>query len=256
MKRKTSYIICGAAAAALIAVFLLAADISEPKDRLSVSVKPAAVRSTPTVTAVTVQTTKTTSAGTAEAVQKNTEAVTEAVTTALIRDLNAADAASLMRVNGIGETLAAEIVAYREAHGNFERRSQLMEVPGIGETLMSQIMTEFEIDGELPETTASVTQSAPVIAETTATTEKALPAPKNLNEVSREALLEIPEMPEQLADRILLLRGQIKEFHTVYELCMLEGITGQYVTEHICPYLYIENDTYLNAKKTESTEGH
>lgn len=48
-------------------------------------------------------------------------------------NLNAADAAALTALPGIGEELAARIVEYREEHGPFETVEDLTEVSGIGQ---------------------------------------------------------------------------------------------------------------------------
>ncbi|MGB5177138.1 MAG: helix-hairpin-helix domain-containing protein [Gammaproteobacteria bacterium] len=48
-------------------------------------------------------------------------------------DINTADAAALAgAINGVGETKAATIVAYREMHGPFMRVEDLSNVKGIG----------------------------------------------------------------------------------------------------------------------------
>jgi competence protein ComEA len=48
-------------------------------------------------------------------------------------DINTADAATLASaMNGVGEKKAATIVAYREAHGPFQRVEDLSNVNGIG----------------------------------------------------------------------------------------------------------------------------
>jgi DNA uptake protein ComE-like DNA-binding protein len=49
----------------------------------------------------------------------------------LLMDLNAADSAALIRLPGIGEKLAARIVAYRERLGGFAHIDQLFEVYGL-----------------------------------------------------------------------------------------------------------------------------
>lgn len=48
-------------------------------------------------------------------------------------DINTADLARLMTLEGIGPELAERIIAYREAHGGFTNTEELMEVEGIGE---------------------------------------------------------------------------------------------------------------------------
>ncbi len=47
-------------------------------------------------------------------------------------DLNRATAVELEKLPGIGPTLAARIVAWREAHGPFQSVEDLLLVPGIG----------------------------------------------------------------------------------------------------------------------------
>lgn len=46
-------------------------------------------------------------------------------------NINAADAALLCTLPGIGESRAADIIAYREANGSFETCEDIMKVPGI-----------------------------------------------------------------------------------------------------------------------------
>lgn len=48
-------------------------------------------------------------------------------------NLNAADQEALTALPGIGEELAARIVAYREEHGPFETLEDLTKVSGIGQ---------------------------------------------------------------------------------------------------------------------------
>ncbi len=55
------------------------------------------------------------------------------VTTAGLIDINQATATELEMLPGIGPTMAANIVAYREANGPFAAIEAIMDVPGIGE---------------------------------------------------------------------------------------------------------------------------
>lgn len=52
---------------------------------------------------------------------------------------NTAPAADLELLPGIGPSLAARIVTYRDAHGPFRKPSDLLAVPGLGERLVARI---------------------------------------------------------------------------------------------------------------------
>ena len=54
-------------------------------------------------------------------------------------NLNVADAEELAALPGVGEVLAARIVAYREQHGPFARIEDLDAVSGIGPSLVARI---------------------------------------------------------------------------------------------------------------------
>ena len=57
----------------------------------------------------------------------------------LVVNLNTASASELTALPGIGETLAARIVAWREEHGPFARVDQVMAVSGIGPATYERI---------------------------------------------------------------------------------------------------------------------
>ena len=56
-------------------------------------------------------------------------------------DVNHADASQLMTLKGIGVKRAAQIVAYRQAHGLFKTVSDLSHVRGIGEKGLLRLQT-------------------------------------------------------------------------------------------------------------------
>ncbi len=65
-------------------------------------------------------------------------------------DLNAADAEALQGLPGIGPTLAARIVADREAHGPFQLAEDLLRVPGIGPKRWERIRHAIRVVAEGP----------------------------------------------------------------------------------------------------------
>lgn len=54
-------------------------------------------------------------------------------------DLNRADAAALCTLPGIGESRAADILAWREEHGGFASVEDLLQIPGIGEKTLEAL---------------------------------------------------------------------------------------------------------------------
>ena len=78
-------------------------------------------------------------------VPREDEVVTAAMYTEPVNDtsgpvnINTADVASLMRLSGIGERKAEDIVAFREEHGLFRTAEDIMNVPGIKTALYEKI---------------------------------------------------------------------------------------------------------------------
>lgn len=54
-------------------------------------------------------------------------------------DINQADAEELAQLPGLGPTIAARIIAHRDAHGPFTSPEALLDVPGIGDTTLATI---------------------------------------------------------------------------------------------------------------------
>lgn len=54
-------------------------------------------------------------------------------------DLNSADAAELMKLPGIGEKRAEDIIKLREQKGRFTAKEDILEIPGISKNLLEKI---------------------------------------------------------------------------------------------------------------------
>ena len=75
------------------------------------------------------------------------DAVVEDCVNAVGVDLNTASQPLLAQVSGLGESLAANVVAYRDAHGAFKTREELKSVPRLGEKAFEQCAGFLRIQG-------------------------------------------------------------------------------------------------------------
>lgn len=66
------------------------------------------------------------------------DVVVEDCVNAVGADVNTASAPLLARISGLNETLAKNIVAFRDAHGAFKNRKQLLMVPRVGDRTFQQ----------------------------------------------------------------------------------------------------------------------
>ena len=61
-------------------------------------------------------------------------------------NINTATAEELMRLSGIGEKKAADILRYREENGGFSDIADIMKVSGIGEKNFAAIQAELTVE--------------------------------------------------------------------------------------------------------------
>lgn len=69
---------------------------------------------------------------------KTLDAVVEDCVNAVGADLNTASAPLLSRISGLSDSLAGNIVSFRDANGPFRNRRQLLKVPRVGERTFQQ----------------------------------------------------------------------------------------------------------------------
>lgn len=83
----------------------------------------------------------------AQALAKSLEATVEDCVNSVGVDLDTASAALLSRVAGLSETLASNIVAYRDEHGSYPTRKTLKKVPRLGPKAFEQAAGFLRITG-------------------------------------------------------------------------------------------------------------
>jgi uncharacterized protein len=103
---------------------------------------------------------------------KALDAVVEDCVNAVGVEINTASAKLLARVSGLGESLAQNIIAFRDANGPFASRKQLLNVPRLGPKAFEQAAGFLRIrDGEDPLDSSSVHPEAyPVVRRIMAVT--------------------------------------------------------------------------------------
>jgi len=131
-----------------------------------------------------------------------------------IIDLNTSDSATLVRLNGIGPTLAHKIVLRRTALGGYFRHEQLLEVYKFSDTTFAMLKAHLSINAE---------------------TVKKL----KLNTATQEELQLHPYIGEKIAKNILLLRKGMKRFEHVQQLRQVP-LMNEEIYRKIAPYFIID----------------
>ena len=170
----------------------------------------------------------------------------------LLLDINSATADELTQLSGIGEHLAAEIVAYREEHGRFLNVDELTKVSGIGEATLADIREHVyvtdpvyttEVQTEKPTEPHTEPPEVVEVTEPPLTLEDV--APVDLNSADLETLILLPNVSEETAEEIIELRRKLGGFRSYYELLYVDSLTQKEVSE-IAEYVFVEEKTENN----------
>ena len=129
-------------------------------------------------------------------------------------DLNTTDSATLVRLNGIGPTLAHKIVSRRAALGGFLKHQQLMELYKFSDTTFNYLCKILIIH---PENIKKI----------------------GLNTSTQEQLQAHPYVGEKIAKNILLLRSGIKRFDNIGQLRQVP-LMNEEIYRKIAPYFTID----------------
>ena len=206
------------------------------------------------ITASSVKTSANTSAKTKKTTEKTTSALKtepaaatkqETVTEPLYLNINTASADELALLKGIGEHLAAEIIAYRDEHGGFRNIEEIMNVSGIGQSIFSDICDFiYVVDPtyDVPDDEPAHEEPTTEIQEETEhiiTLEEV--SPININTADAELLMLLPHVDEETAANIISLREKLGRFSNTYEIMLADGITQPEAAE-MQPYITVGDE--------------
>lgn len=124
-------------------------------------------------------------------------------------DLNTVSAEQLMRIDGIGEVTAGDIIAYREEHGGFSSVEELLCVKGIGEKKLAVLSEHLYVENAAPVRSSQEESSEELV---------------NINTASLEELCTLDGIGEVIAGRIIEYRGENGPFTSADELINVKGI--------------------------------
>lgn len=169
------------------------------------------------------------------------ETLTEQAEEEIFIDINVADVQELMKLNGIGEVIAHEIVSYREQNGGFANIEEIMNVSGIAQAKFENIRDYIYVQNpvyyteEMPEEIPEPETEPEIFQEEEPPPEITLAdiAPININTASIEELILLPNVNEQIAQDIITLRESIGGFGHVYELLYVEKLEQKQVEEMV-----------------------
>ncbi|MFO8174844.1 MAG: ComEA family DNA-binding protein [Longimicrobiales bacterium] len=122
---------------------------------------------------------------------------------------NRAGSEDLVRLPGIGPSLADAMARHREAEGGFHDPDDLLDVTGIGPATLDRIRPFLDFSAGVPLDLRKVRRASPAV---------------NLNRAGREELESLPGIGPALAGRILESRSREGPFRSLEDLTRVPGI--------------------------------
>jgi len=126
-------------------------------------------------------------------------------------ELNTADSASLLELNGIGPSYAGRMIKYRDRLGGFYDKKQLMEIKGMDSVRFSQFKDQITIDPHLIRKI-------------------------DINTVAFKDLLKHPYFEYYLVKAIFQKKDEIKVFDSIEQIKSIP-VMYEELYEKIAPYL-------------------
>ncbi len=179
---------------------------------------------------------KSISSTTAKTKKKSNSKTTEASedNTVIRVNINTADHDTLVKLNKIGDSLADEIIAYRNEHGNFKNIEEILNVPGIGDKIFNSIKDNIYVENPVYDS------------------KEDLPLYININTATHEELVKLYRIGDSLADEIITYRETNGPFNNIEEIMNVPGIS-EGIFSFIWENIYVENPFYPE-KITDITE--
>jgi competence protein ComEA len=153
-------------------------------------------------------------------------------------DLNRAERHELLQLPGVGPSMADGILAYRDAHGPFQRVEDLRSVRGIGVNTLEKLKPWLMLDAADNDEPLRLERKSSEPARSSGGKKPPLSEPIDLNTAEASELERLPGIGPTLAQRIVEAREK-KPFAKIEDLRRVSGI-GAKRLEQVRPFVVVD----------------